>query len=188
MDDGEVGYGRPPKHTRFEKGKSGNPYGRRGRKPKEQTRPEIVRRVRDEKVPIKLNGREIRVTAFEAMVRTMFNRVMQRGNARDLKALFELLDQYGGLSLVDEGKRSREAADAVINKMMTAFCRENNVDEEEVALRRQQRQEEIVLLFEFPQLVTALRKLWKKRDSLAPDGVGGKSPLRSAVEEHWKTL
>ena len=122
------------------------------------------------------------------MIRTMFNRVMHRGNARDLKAFFELLDQYGGLSLVDEGKRLREAADAVINKIVTTFCRTRGVDEEEVALRRQQRQEEIALLFEFPQLVTALRRLWKERDSLAPDGEDGKSPLRSAVEEHWKTL
>ncbi len=27
-DDYEVGYGKPPKHTRFEKGRSGNPKGR----------------------------------------------------------------------------------------------------------------------------------------------------------------
>ncbi len=27
-DDYEVGFGRPPKHTRFEKGRSGNPRGR----------------------------------------------------------------------------------------------------------------------------------------------------------------
>jgi uncharacterized protein DUF5681 len=28
-DDGEVGYGRPPKHSRFKPGQSGNPQGRR---------------------------------------------------------------------------------------------------------------------------------------------------------------
>lgn len=28
-DDYEVGYGRPPKHGQFQKGKSGNPSGRR---------------------------------------------------------------------------------------------------------------------------------------------------------------
>lgn len=28
-DEGRVGYGRPPKHTQFKKGQSGNPNGRR---------------------------------------------------------------------------------------------------------------------------------------------------------------
>ncbi len=27
-DDGKIGYGRPPKHTRFKAGQSGNPKGR----------------------------------------------------------------------------------------------------------------------------------------------------------------
>lgn len=187
-DDDGVGYGRPPKHGRFQKGQSGNPFGRRGKKPKPETQSEIVRRIRDEKLLIKLNGKEVWVSAFEATVRSVFNRTMQRGGSRDLKLLFDLLQEHGELSVVDERQRAKEGADAVIDKIVTAFCRQRELDEEEVAAIRRRQVEEIAILFEFPQAIAALRKYWKAEDKKPYSKTENWTSLRSSVEHHWKQL
>ena len=47
---GEVGYGRPPKNTRFKSGQSGNPKGRPAGRPNAKT---TIARVISEKVPVR---------------------------------------------------------------------------------------------------------------------------------------
>jgi len=61
----EVGYGKPPKATRFQPGRSGNPKGRRKGRRNTAT---IYRQALDTKVRVNLDGRLIEVTAFEAAV------------------------------------------------------------------------------------------------------------------------
>ncbi|MEQ8743503.1 DUF5681 domain-containing protein [Parasphingorhabdus sp.] len=59
----EVGYGKPPKHSRFKKGKSGNPKGRPPRpKPANDMRA-ILERVANEEVEI--NGRAMSMAEVE---------------------------------------------------------------------------------------------------------------------------
>ena len=63
--DYEVGYGRPPKHTRFKKGVSGNPKGRpKGAKGMRT----IVREVLTAKVSVRTPAGVKRISKMEAMV------------------------------------------------------------------------------------------------------------------------
>lgn len=59
MDDNsyEVGYGKPPKHSQFQKGRSGNPKGR-PKKPKNL--PALVLKTFGEKVVVKSPDGDVR--------------------------------------------------------------------------------------------------------------------------------
>ena len=60
----EIGYGRPPRSTRFRKGQSGNPKGR----PRNRRRGIPYDHVLGQMVTIREDGRERRVTAAEAFL------------------------------------------------------------------------------------------------------------------------
>ena len=62
-----VGYGRPPVHTRFKPGQSGNPKGRPKGRSNYST---IVERVFNRSVSIQRGDRISNVTQFEALVQT----------------------------------------------------------------------------------------------------------------------
>lgn len=62
-DDYEVGFGKPPKHTQFQKGRSGNPKGR----PKgSKSIPELVRKIFDEKILVNGPRGQCWMTKLEA--------------------------------------------------------------------------------------------------------------------------
>lgn len=63
--DYEVGYGKPPKHSRFKKGLSGNPKGRPPRQPDLLTE---LARVLGQKVTITVNDSRERVTIQQAIL------------------------------------------------------------------------------------------------------------------------
>jgi|GEM_PF-6334778 len=68
-----VGYRKPPEHTRFKKGQSGNPKGRPRKTPDHapapQSNTEIMRRVLAEEVPVRENGRTRKISKAEALER-----------------------------------------------------------------------------------------------------------------------
>lgn len=66
-EDGAVGYGKPPKHTRFKKGQSGNPKGRpKGAKSTQALLEEELGRL----VPITENGRIRQTTMRQLIIRS----------------------------------------------------------------------------------------------------------------------
>jgi hypothetical protein len=69
-NDYEVGYGRPPKQGQFKPGQSGNPSEKR--KPR-LSEAEIIAKIRDQPVWVKVNGRNKKVTAFEAALMQAIN-------------------------------------------------------------------------------------------------------------------
>jgi hypothetical protein len=75
----EVGYGKPPLHTRFQKGKSGNPKGRpRGKK----NMSTLLSTALNASIVVVANGRRKKITKREAIVTQLVN----KSAAADLKA------------------------------------------------------------------------------------------------------
>jgi len=85
--DYEVGYGRPPVHSRFQKGKSGNPRGR----PKGSTNHlMLLRRVLDQKVTVTENGKTRDITKIEAAMTQLLNKAAQ-GDPRAFETLLKVV-------------------------------------------------------------------------------------------------
>jgi hypothetical protein len=78
--DYPVGYGKPPEHTRFKKGHTGNPQGRPRRAKNLAT---LLGAALDGKVTVTEHGRRRRITKREAMIAQLVNRSAQA----DLKAM-----------------------------------------------------------------------------------------------------
>jgi hypothetical protein len=77
--DYEVGYGKPPLHTRFQKGRSGNPNGRpRGKK----NLATLLSDALDQKIIVVENGRRKKISKREAIVTQLVN----QSASADLKA------------------------------------------------------------------------------------------------------
>ena len=90
MEDYEVGYGKPPKATRFKPERSGNPKGRpRGRRNKRS----VIRGVIDRKVTLRKNGKTRRVSVFEALVESLVAKAL-KGSINDQLKLIQLIDKY----------------------------------------------------------------------------------------------
>jgi Family of unknown function (DUF5681) len=87
----EVGYGRPPLHSRFKPGKSGNPKGRPKQSRNLRT---IVKQVLTEDMHIRDGDRVRRTPALEAFVRTIRARCF-KGDVKALASLMVLLRQSG---------------------------------------------------------------------------------------------
>ncbi len=85
-EDG-VGYGRPPKATRFRKGQSGNPRGRPPNRHKEAPYEAVLGQM----VTIREDGRERRVTAAEAFLLRLTKRGLEGDGpaARDTMRVIE---------------------------------------------------------------------------------------------------
>ena len=86
-DDETVGYGQPPKQTRFQKGRSGNPRGRPKGAPNLAT---ALARTLKESVVITEQGRKKTITKFEAAVKQLVNKAAS-GEARAIAQLLALV-------------------------------------------------------------------------------------------------
>ena len=76
----EVGYGKPPKRSRFKPGQSGNP---KGRPPGAKGFEAMLKRELDRKIAVTLNGRSTEISRADAMMK----RVVERALKGDLQAI-----------------------------------------------------------------------------------------------------
>ena len=88
-DDDKVGYGRPPKANRFQKGVSGNP---RGRPKGSRNVASIVAAALNERVAVNQNGRRKTITKLEAAVTQVANQAAG-GDQRAIKLVLDLIGQ-----------------------------------------------------------------------------------------------
>jgi Family of unknown function (DUF5681) len=80
---GDVGYGKPPRATRFHKGRSGNPRGRpRG----SRNFASLVEAALAEPVMINENGRRRKATKLQVIVKQLVNKAAQ-GDHRSIQLL-----------------------------------------------------------------------------------------------------
>ena len=84
-NDYEVGYGKPPCHTRFVKGQSGNP---RGRPPGGKNFTTLLREALNEPVIVTENGGRRKVSKRQAIIAQLVN----RSATADFRAIKILLD------------------------------------------------------------------------------------------------
>jgi Family of unknown function (DUF5681) len=85
--DYEVGYGKPPHHTRFKKGQSGNPRGRPCGSKNLKT---LLSEALNEPVIVTENGRHRKITKREAIVRQVVN-CSATPDLRAVRIVFDLL-------------------------------------------------------------------------------------------------
>src|SRR5712671_3028707 len=68
--DYEVGYGKPPRHTRFKRGRSGNP---RGRPPGSKNLPTLLSEALNEPVIVAENGGRRKISKRQAIIKQLVN-------------------------------------------------------------------------------------------------------------------
>ena len=89
--DYDVGFGKPPEHTRYRKGQSGNPSGR----PKTPGNlAQLLQRKLCKKIVIEENGHRRRVTKLEAIA----DQLVSRATAGDPSAIRQVLKLQPAIS------------------------------------------------------------------------------------------
>jgi len=120
--DYDVGYGKPPLHTRFQKGRSGNPNGRpRGRK----NMATLLSAALDASIIVVENGRRKKITKREAIVTQLVN----KSASADLKATQIVLAMLRELDALPDGPADPAAfteADQEIIRRIQARLRNEN--------------------------------------------------------------
>src|SRR5712672_2696833 len=91
-NDHEVGYGKPPRHTRFAKGQSGNP---RGRPPGAKNLRTLLSEALNETVIVTENGVRRKLTKRQAIITQLVNR-SATADFRAVKILLDLLRDIEG--------------------------------------------------------------------------------------------
>ena len=92
---GKAGYRRPPKHTQFRPGRSGNPRGR----PKRRKAGTDIAALLTEPIMVTEGGVERAMHSFEAALRRMLRRAVVDRELRAVRTFLNICAKYGALSL-----------------------------------------------------------------------------------------
>ena len=111
-DDDAVGYCKPPRHSRFKPGQSGNPRGRPRKNGSIET---MIKRELDQMVSIKEGQRELRISKREAIVKQFVNRAI-KGDPKPLQLMLAHLEKHRDV----EPFTATEADDAELLKALSS--------------------------------------------------------------------
>ena len=126
-DDSEVGYKKPPRHTRFQSGQSGNPRGRQ--KGLRNLGTDVKRTL---ETPVKLNdrGKERRVSTQEAALLRLREKALN-GDARALDRFLQLAQIFNNLPAIEPpGEKAVAADDQAILDAYAAELRRQDADDD----------------------------------------------------------
>ena len=107
-DEYEVGYGRPPTHSQFKPGQSGNPKGRPKGSKNTKT---ILAEELDTKITLTEGSQKITITKREAMVKSSVNKAI-KGDHRAFNLLYK---EANFLDEVEEAKEEQRKASSITN-------------------------------------------------------------------------
>ena len=121
FDDYKIGYKKPPTHSQFKKGKSGNPAGRP--KGKINFKTDLAEELA-EKIRVREGDKTITVSKQRALVKRLMNGVLQ-GNPRMTAILINVIHRYMGseeLMSADEALNEDEsqAYDSLVERIRNA--------------------------------------------------------------------
>jgi hypothetical protein len=126
--DYEVGYRKPPRHTRFRKGQSGNPRGRACGSKNLKT---LLSEALNEPVIVTENGRRRKITKREAIVRQVVD-CSATPDLRAVRIIFDLLRDIEGKSEPASPDTSAftEADEEVIEQLKARLLRKKGESDE----------------------------------------------------------
>ncbi|MGC1887000.1 MAG: DUF5681 domain-containing protein [Stellaceae bacterium] len=117
--DFEVGYGKPPRHTRFKTGRSGNP---RGRRPGSRNLSTLLGEALNEPVIVAENGGRRKISKREAIIKQLVNQSAQ-GDWRAAKLLLDILQDIERQTEPQTPESSFGSADEKVIEQLKARLR-----------------------------------------------------------------
>jgi hypothetical protein len=119
--DYEVGYGKPPRHTRFKKGQSGNP---RGRPSGSKNLATVLSEALNELVIVAENGGRRKITKRQAIITQLVNQ-SAKADWRATKILLDILQAIESRSepAAAETSSFSEADEKVIEQLRARFSK-----------------------------------------------------------------
>ena len=116
-----VGYGRPPEHSRFKKGKSGNPAGRhRAESSKPSDLNDLLLAEARRSIKVIENGTTLEITAKEALIKASFKSAL-RGNSYAQERLLTRIAK-ADKELAAQIERENEAAEIYVAAKRAAIA------------------------------------------------------------------
>ena len=109
----EIGYSKPPKHTRFKPGQSGNP---RGRPKAEKSLGAALNDALKAKVKLRGNGKERGVSSRDAYFIRVVRDAIQ-GNAAAQRLLLALMERFLPINAAAPAENAEDARAEVVEKI-----------------------------------------------------------------------
>lgn len=126
----EVGYRKPPRHTQFKPGVSGN---KDGRKKGSRNLKTVLQEELNEKIPIVINGKKMKVTKQQAFVKTLMAKAIQgdmRAATLAMSTLLKVLPEEPGIEDdIDLTETDRAILDEFAASIIAAQTKSGKSDE-----------------------------------------------------------
>jgi Family of unknown function (DUF5681) len=112
----EVGYGKPPRHSQFKRGQSGNP---RGRPAGSKNLATLVNEALNEPVIVVENGGRRKISKREAIIKQLVNR-SAKADWRAIKILLDIVRELEGRIEPETAESSFTAEDEKVIELIKA--------------------------------------------------------------------